>query len=121
MQIGFLSKVDVNVEAMRTQFAPEPLQVFQSQEELAGAIGDLDVLIAMNQGFPRFAIDAEVQGFPFDPTTGGSGVNNFTYANILNPTNRDTRRFLEIHPFSRLAVIVYLSARACRLSEYTFR
>ena len=52
------------------------------------------------------AIDADVQGFPFDPTTGGSGVHNFTYANCLASTTRDIRTFLEIHLFSKLAVIV---------------
>jgi outer membrane protein TolC len=52
------------------------------------------------------AIDADVQGFPFDSATGGSGVHNFTYANCLASTTRDIRTFLEIHPFSKLAVIV---------------
>ncbi len=82
------------------------------QVDVVLAIGAIAADVAARRGvFPKplitpLAIDAEVQGFPFDPTTGGSGVNNFTYANILNPTNRDIRRFLEIHPFSRLAVIV---------------
>ena len=52
------------------------------------------------------AIDAQVQGFPFDSAGGGSGVVNFTYANILAPTNRDIQTFLEIHQFSKLAVII---------------
>ena len=60
MQIGFLSKVDVNIDAMKSQFAPEPVQALRSREALAEAIAELDVLIAMNQGFPRFTIDAEI-------------------------------------------------------------
>jgi len=82
------------------------------QVDVVLAIGAIAADVAARRGvFPKplitpLAIDADVQGFPFDPTTGGSGVNNFTYANILNPTNRDIRRFLEIHPFSKLAVIV---------------
>jgi len=76
------------------------------------AIGAISADVAAGRGvFPKplitpLAIDAEVQGFPFDPATGGTGVHNFTYANILAPTNRDIRTFLEIHPFSKLAVIV---------------
>ena len=76
------------------------------------AIGAISADVAAGRGvFPKplitpLAIDAEVQGFPFDPATGGSGVSNFTYANILAPTTRDIRTFLEIHPFSKLAVIV---------------
>lgn len=76
------------------------------------AIGAISADVASGRGvFPKplitpLAIDADVQGFPFDPVTGGSGVSNFTYANILAPTTRDIRTFLEIHPFSKLAVIV---------------
>jgi outer membrane protein TolC len=75
-------------------------------------IGAIAADVAAGRGvFPKplitpLAIDADVQGFPFDPTTGGSGVHNFTYANCLAPTTRDIRTFLEIHPFSKLAVIV---------------
>jgi outer membrane protein TolC len=76
------------------------------------AIGAISAHVAAHRGgFPRpviapLAIDAEVQGFPFDPATGGSGVHNFTYANILAPTTRDIQKFLEITSFSRLAVIL---------------
>jgi outer membrane protein TolC len=82
------------------------------QVDVVLAIGAIAADVAARRGvFPKpliapLAIDAEVQGFPFDPATGGSGVDNFTYANILNPTNRDIRTFLEIHSFSKLAVIV---------------
>ena len=75
-------------------------------------IGAIAADVAAGRGvFPKplitpLAIDADVQGFPFDPTTGGSGVHNFTYANCLASTTRDIRTFLEIHPFSKLAVIV---------------
>jgi ABC-type uncharacterized transport system substrate-binding protein len=75
-------------------------------------IGAIAADVAAGRGvFPKplitpLAIDADVQGFPFDPTTGGSGVYNFTYANCLASTTRDIRTFLEIHPFSKLAVIV---------------
>jgi outer membrane protein TolC len=80
--------------------------------DLVLAIGAISADVAAGRGvIPKplitpLAIDADVQGFPFDPATGGSGVPNFTYANILAPTNRDIRTFLEIHPFSKLAVIV---------------
>jgi outer membrane protein len=76
------------------------------------AIGAIAADVASSRGviskplITPVAIDAGVQGFPFDPATGGSGVPNFTYANILAPTDRDIRTFLEIHPFSKLAVIV---------------
>jgi outer membrane protein len=82
------------------------------QVDVVLAIGAISADVAARRGvFPKplitpLAIDAEVQGFPFDPITGGTGVHNFTYANILDPTNRDIRTFLEIHPFSKLAVIV---------------
>jgi len=52
------------------------------------------------------AIDAEIQGYPYDPATDSSGVSNFTYANILSPATRDIGTFLEIQPFARLAVII---------------
>jgi outer membrane protein len=82
------------------------------QVDVVLAIGAIAADVAGRRGvFPKplitpLAIDAEVQVFPFDPITGGSGVHNFTYANILNPTNRDIRRFLEIHSFSKLAVVL---------------
>lgn len=82
------------------------------QVDVVLAIGAIAADVAGRRGvFPKplitpLAIDAEVQSFPFDPATGGSGVHNFTYANILNPTNRDIRTFLEIQPFSKLAVIL---------------
>ena len=60
MRMGFLSKVDVNIREMKARFAPEPLQVLRSKEALAEAIGHLEVLIAMNQGFERFTIDKEI-------------------------------------------------------------
>lgn len=60
MRIGFLSKVEVNIDAMKSCFAPEPLQILRSREALANAVSDLEVLIAMNQGFRRFTIDAEI-------------------------------------------------------------
>lgn len=80
--------------------------------DLVLAIGAIASDVASSRGvIPKplitpLAIDANVQGFPFDSATGGSGVPNFTYANILAPTDRDIRTFLEIHPFSKLAVIV---------------
>jgi outer membrane protein TolC len=80
--------------------------------DLVLGIGAIAADVAASRGvFPKplitpLAIDADVQGFPFDPTTGGSGVHNFTYANCLASTTRDIRTFLEIHPFSKLAVIV---------------
>jgi outer membrane protein TolC len=76
------------------------------------AIGAIAAHVAAHRdAFPKpviapLAIDADVQGFPFDPVTGGSGVHNFTYANILAPTLRDIQTFLEIHPFTRLAVVL---------------
>lgn len=60
MRIGFLSKVDVNIDAMISCFAPEPLTVLRSKEALSESIAELDVLIAMNQGFQRFTIDAGI-------------------------------------------------------------
>jgi ABC-type uncharacterized transport system substrate-binding protein len=77
------------------------------------ALGAISAHVAAHRGaYPKpliapFAVDANVQGFPFDPQTGGSGVHNFTYANILAPTLRDIQKFLEIDPFiRRLAVIL---------------
>jgi outer membrane protein TolC/ABC-type uncharacterized transport system substrate-binding protein len=76
------------------------------------AIGAISADVASGRGvFPKpviapLAIDAEVQEFPFEGATGGSGVHNFTYANILAPTYRDIQTFLEIHQFSKLAVII---------------
>lgn len=52
------------------------------------------------------AIDAEIQGYPYTPSTDASGVDNFTYANIVSPTSRDIDAFLEIQPFTKLAVIL---------------
>ena len=52
------------------------------------------------------AIDAEIQSYPFDPAADASGIANFTYANILSPVTRDISTFLEIQPFTTLAVIV---------------
>jgi len=60
MRIGFLSKVDVNIDAVTAQFAPETVRVFRSRDELADGIGELEVLIAMNQGFGRYTIDSEI-------------------------------------------------------------
>jgi outer membrane protein TolC len=80
--------------------------------DLVLGIGAIAADVAAGRGvIPKplitpLAIDADVQGFPFDPATGGSGVHNFTYANCLASTTRDIRTFLEIHPFSKLAVIV---------------
>lgn len=80
--------------------------------DLVLGIGAIAADVAANRGvIPKplitpLAIDADVQGFPFDATTGGSGAHNFTYANCLASTTRDIRTFLEIHPFSKLAVIV---------------
>jgi outer membrane protein TolC/ABC-type uncharacterized transport system substrate-binding protein len=80
--------------------------------DLVLAVGAIAADVAANRAvFPKpvitpLAIDAQVQSFPFDPSSGGSGVFNFTYANILAPTNRDIQTFLEIHPFSKLAVII---------------
>jgi outer membrane protein TolC len=80
--------------------------------DLVLGIGAIAADVAAGRGvIPKplitpLAIDADVQGFPFDPTTGGSGVHNFAYANCLASTTRDIRTFLEIHPFSKLAVIV---------------
>jgi len=59
MQIGFLSKVEIEIGEITSHFAPEPVQIFRSKEELDVGIADLDVLIAMNQGFKRFTVDAE--------------------------------------------------------------
>jgi outer membrane protein TolC/ABC-type uncharacterized transport system substrate-binding protein len=76
------------------------------------AVGSIAADVAAGRAvFPKpviapLAIDAEVQEFPFEEATGGSGVDNFTYANILAPTYRDIQTFLEIHPFSKLAVII---------------
>ena len=58
MQIGFLSKVGANIHAMKSQFAPEAVQILGSKEALAEAIADLEVLIAMNQDFQQFTIDS---------------------------------------------------------------
>ena len=80
--------------------------------DLVLGIGAIAADVAASRGvFPKplitpLAIDADLQGFPFDPSTGGSGVHNFTYANCLASTTRDIRTFLEVHPFSKLAVIV---------------
>jgi outer membrane protein TolC len=82
------------------------------QVDVVLAIGAIAADVAARRAvYPKplitpLAIDAQVQSFPFDPDTGGSGANNFTYVNILNPTNRDIRTFLEIHQFSKLAVIL---------------
>jgi outer membrane protein TolC/ABC-type uncharacterized transport system substrate-binding protein len=83
-----------------------------SNVDLVLAVGAIAADVAAGRAvFPKpvitpLAIDAQVQGFPFDPTSGGSGVHNFTYANILAPTYRDIQTFLEIHSFSKLAVII---------------
>ena len=66
---------------------------------------------SLRSDFPKpviapLAIDAEIQGYPYEPSTDSSGVSNFTYANILSPTTRDVGAFLEIQPFTRLAVII---------------
>ena len=60
MQIGFLSKVDVEINEIKSHFAPEKVQIFRSKEALDEAISNLEVLIAMNQGFQRFTVDADI-------------------------------------------------------------
>jgi outer membrane protein TolC len=76
------------------------------------AVGAISAHVAAYRSvFPKpviapLAHDAEVQGFPFDPDSGGSGIDGFTYASILAPTARDIQTFLTIHPFNRLAVII---------------
>lgn len=60
LKIGFLSKVDIHIDEVAALFAPEPVLNFQTRGELAAGIGDLDVLIAMNQGYTQFTIDAEM-------------------------------------------------------------
>jgi len=60
LKIGFLSKVDIHIKQVTSVFAPEPVQICRTKEELAEAIGDLEVLIAMNQGYERFTIDAGI-------------------------------------------------------------
>jgi phosphoglycerate dehydrogenase-like enzyme len=59
MKIGFLSKVDIEINEIQSHFAPEEVQIFRSKEELDAGIHDLEVLIAMNQGFKRFTVDAD--------------------------------------------------------------
>jgi phosphoglycerate dehydrogenase-like enzyme len=60
LKTGFLSKVNVDIEEMKSRFAPEPLDIFGTKEALAGEVGDLEVLIAMNQGFQRFTVDSDI-------------------------------------------------------------
>jgi phosphoglycerate dehydrogenase-like enzyme len=60
LKIGFLSKVNVDIEEMKSRFTPEPLRILGTKEALAEAIGDLEVLIAMNQGFQRFTVDSDI-------------------------------------------------------------
>ena len=59
MKIGFLSVIDLEIAQITSRFAPERVQIFKSKEALDEAIGDLEVLIAMNQGFHRFTVDAD--------------------------------------------------------------
>lgn len=60
MKIGFLSKAGVDIAEMKRRFAPQELDIYPSREALSEAIDDLDVLIAQNQGFERFTVDADI-------------------------------------------------------------
>jgi phosphoglycerate dehydrogenase-like enzyme len=60
MKIGFLSKSGVDIDQMKAQFAPQEIEILGSYEALDAAIADLDVLLAMNQGFTRFTVDADI-------------------------------------------------------------
>lgn len=60
MRVGFLSKAGVDIAEMKKRFAPQELEIFGSRDALAQAIGELDVLIAQNQGFKRFTVDAGI-------------------------------------------------------------
>jgi phosphoglycerate dehydrogenase-like enzyme len=58
LKIGFLSKVDVNIENIAKTFAPTPVISCRNKEELAKEIAGLEVLIVQNQGYGRDTVDA---------------------------------------------------------------
>jgi D-3-phosphoglycerate dehydrogenase len=58
MNIGFLSKVDVNIDHFGSVLSPRPLMIMRSRDELLDFIADIDVLAVQNQGFHHKMIDA---------------------------------------------------------------
>ena len=60
MKIGFLSKAGVDIAEMKKVFYPKQISIFNSRASLREAAHELDILIAQNQGFYRFTIDADI-------------------------------------------------------------
>ena len=62
LNIGFLSKTEINIERLCNALAPRRLTVCRSKKELYTHIEAFDVLIVQNQGFKRGTVDAEILG-----------------------------------------------------------
>lgn len=60
LNIGFLSKTEINIERLCNALAPRRLTVCRSKKELYAHIEAFDVLIVQNQGFKRGTVDAEI-------------------------------------------------------------
>jgi D-3-phosphoglycerate dehydrogenase len=59
MRIGFLSKVQVNIDCVRRELAPREIVIVRSREDLLARLPELEVLVVQNQGFAHGMLAAD--------------------------------------------------------------